>query len=88
MVALTVLSLAALVGGAEAQLAGGNSGDSSGVNCCGGGGTWEKACVVTAVKEGQHTWQDGWDACNDKVEIDKKKAKAEEAKAEAAERNG
>ena len=57
------------------------------LNCCGGGGTWEKACVVTAVKEGQHTWQDGWDACNDKAEIDKKKAKAEEAKAEAAERN-
>jgi len=36
-------------------------------NCCSEGGTWQGQCTLTLADGGQHTWSDGYDACDSDI---------------------
>ena len=38
-------------------------------NCCSEGGTWQGQCTLTLADGGQHTWSDGYDACDDSIAL-------------------
>ena len=38
-------------------------------NCCSEGGTWQGQCTLTLADGGQHTWSDGYDACDVSVTL-------------------
>ena len=38
-------------------------------NCCSEGGSWQGQCTLTLGDGGQHTWSDGYDACDDSITL-------------------
>ena len=38
-------------------------------NCCSDGGTWQGQCTLTLADGGQHTWSDGYDACDSSITL-------------------
>jgi len=59
-------------------------------NCCGEGGEWENTCVdnegdyLPQGVKGEHTWDAGFNACNDPVEVEDRQAEAAAAAKAAA----
>ena len=44
-------------------------------NCCSEGGTWQGQCTLTLADGGQHTWSDGYDACDVSITLHVKAGK-------------